>query len=323
VLDDPGLLGNAGNQVSTADAWAGWIYNEMSWGRLQISPGVRIEDMELRRTRYENRVGRTDDPASRDPSNLRDRRKNDLTVVLPGIGVRYAALDNLDLIFGVHKGFSAPSSDPNADEEESTNWEAGFRYNDGRLRLDMIAFLNDFENLVGVCTESSGANCTVGDLFRGDAARAQGLETRLAWEWSPKGSLALPFEATWTWTDAEFRSDLADSGFFGDAQKGDPLPYVPDHQFYLSQGVIWQRWAGYLSVNYIDKVCTFASCGPFERSDSLTTVDASLHFDLTPRVQLYGLAQNLTDEDGIAGRQPRGARPNLDRTFIGGLRIQL
>lgn len=28
-------------------------------------------------------------------------------------------------------------------------------------------------------------------------------------------------------------------------------------------------------------------------------------------------------EDGIAGRQPRGARPNLDHTSIGGLRIGL
>lgn len=98
---------------------------------------------------------------------------------------------------------------------------------------------------------------------------------------------------------------------------------MPDHQFYLQQGVIWQRWAGYVSLNYVDAVCTFASCVLFERTDSLSFVDASLHFDLTPRVQLFGLGQNVFDEDGIAGRQPRGARPNLDRTFIGGMRIQL
>ena len=323
VLEDLGLLGNAGNQIESADAWATWIYNEMSWGRLQLSPGVRIEDMQLKRVRYENRVGRTDDPASRDPSNLRDQRSNDLTVVLPGIGVRYQLTRDLDLILGVNKGFSAPSSDAGADEEESTNWEAGFRYNGTRLRLDMIAFLNDFQNLVGVCTESSGSNCEVGDRFRGDAARTRGLETRLAWDWSTGGRLGLPFEASWTWTNSEFRSDLADSNFFGDARKGDPLPYIPDHQFYLSQGVTWQRWAGYLSLNHVDAVCTFASCGPFERTDGLTTIDAALNFDLTPRVQLYALGQNLTADEAIAGRQPRGARPNLDRTFIGGLRIQL
>lgn len=323
VLDDLGLLGNAGNQVQSAEAWSGWVYNEMRWGRLQLSPGLRIEDMDLKRVRYENRPGRTDDPSRRDPANVRDRRSNDLTVVLPGLGARYELRNDLNLIFGVHKGFSAPSSDPNADEEESTNWEAGFRFRGNRLELEMLAFLNDFDNLVGVCTESSGTGCTVGDLFRGDAARARGLETRLSWDWALRGGIGLPFEATWTWTDAEFRSDVADSNFFGDVRKGDPIPYIPDHQFYISQGLIWQRWAGYLSLNYIDEVCAFASCGPFEQTDSLTTVDASVSYDLTPRIQIFGLAQNLNDEDGIAGRQPRGARPNLDRTFIGGLRIQL
>jgi len=323
VLEDEGLLGNAGNRVERADAWAGWIYNEMNWGRLYVSPGVRIEDIELSRTRFEDRLGRTDDPASRDPSNLRDRRNNDLTVVLPGVGVRFAALPDLDLIFGVHEGFSAPSSDPAQDEEESTNWEAGFRYNGELVQLELIGFWNDFDNLVGICTESSGANCTVGELFQGDAARARGFETRLTTDLSPTGHIGLPFEATWTYTDAEFRSDLADSNFFGDAEKGDPLPYIPDHQFYVSQGLVWQRWAFYASLSHIDEVCTFATCGPFERTDKLTTVDLSLAYDLSPRVQLYGLAQNVNEEEGIAGRQPRGARPSLDRTFIGGVRVQL
>lgn len=323
VLDDFGVLGNAGNRIGRAEAWAGWLYNEMTWGQLQINPGVRVETMELSRTRWETRDGRTDNPASRDPSNLRSTRNNDLTVVLPGIGIRYSVLPTTDLIFGVHKGFSAPSSDPDTREEESINWEAGLRYDGEWASLELIGFLNDFENLVGVCTASSGANCTVGDLFSGDAARTRGIESRLTFDWAANGSIGLPFEATWTWTDAEFRSDLADTEFFGDAEKGDALPYVPDHQFYVSQGATWERWAAYLSVNYIDSVCTFASCGAFEKTDSLTTLDASVHFELTPNVQLFALGQNLNGEDGIAGRQPRGARPNLDRTFIGGLRIDL
>jgi len=323
VLDDFGLLGNAGNRIERADAWATWIYNEMTWGRLQVSPGVRIEDIELSRTRFEDRFGRTDDPASRDPSNFRDRRKNDLTVVLPGVGVRYALGDDLSLIFGVHEGFSAPSSNPDDDEEQSTNWEAGFRYDGELFELEVLGFWNDFENLVGICTESSGANCVVGELFQGDAARARGFETRLATDLSPDSRFGLPFEATWTYSDAEFRSDLADSNFFGDAEKGDPLPYIPDHQIYVSQGMQWQRWAFYASLNHVDGVCTFATCGPFERTDKLTTVDLSLSYDLSARVQLFSVAQNINEEEGIAGRQPRGARPNLDRTFIGGVRIQL
>jgi len=323
VLDDFGVLGNAGNRVEEAEALAAWIYDTIEIGRLSVSPGVRIEDMELSRRRWETRIGRTDDPSARTDANLRSTRKNDLTVVLPGVGVRYALTPEINLIFGVHEGFSAPSSDPDTDEEESTNWEAGFRYNGALGSLEVIGFYNDFENLVGVCTASSGANCEVGEVFRGDAARTRGFETRLATDLSTTSTFGLPFEATWTYSDAEFRSDLADSNFFGDAEKGDPIPYIPDNQIYVSQGVVWQRWQAYLSVNHVDEVCTFASCGPFEQTDSLTTLDASVHYDLTPRIQVFGLAQNLNEEEGIAGRQPRGARPNVDRTFIGGVRIQL
>ncbi|HKL53184.1 MAG TPA: TonB-dependent receptor, partial [Wenzhouxiangellaceae bacterium] len=232
VLDDFGLLGNAGNRIEQAEALAAWVYDTIEIGRLTLSPGVRIEDVDLNRTRYETRISRTDDPSSRAADNLRSTRSDNITAVLPGVGARYAVNDEFDLIFGVHKGFSAPSSDPDTDEEESTNWEAGFRYNGDLGSLEMIGFLNDFENLVGVCTASSGANCDVGDVFRGDAARARGLETRLSTDWSSSSSFGLPLEATWTWTDAEFRSDLADTDFFGDVEKGDPIPYIPDHQFY-------------------------------------------------------------------------------------------
>ncbi|MGK7294968.1 MAG: TonB-dependent receptor family protein [Candidatus Wenzhouxiangella sp. M2_3B_020] len=322
VLDDFGLLGNAGNRVEQAEAWATWIYDTITVGRLTVSPGVRIEDIELSRTRWETRPGRTDDPSARTPDNLRSTRSNDLTVTLPGVGVRYAATDALDLIFGVHKGFSAPSSDPDTAEEESTNWEAGVRYAAGGIALEVLGFINDFDNLVGVCTISSGASCEVGEVFRGDAARARGVESRLQADWSTGNGFGLPFEATWTYTDAEFRSELADSNFFGDVSKGDPIPYIPDNQFYVEQGVVWRQWAGYLSLTHVGEACAFASCGPFEQTDELTMLDASLHYNVTQTMQIYGLAKNLTGEDGIAGRQPRGARPHLDTTLIGGVRIQ-
>ena len=126
-----------------------------------------------------------------------------------------------------------------------------------------------------------------------------------------------------TYSDAEFRSDLADSNFFGEALKGDPVPYIPEHQFHVSQRVQWDRWQGLVSLGHVTSVCTFASCGPFEQTDALTSVDMAVHCDLTAKLQVYALGRNLNGEDGIAGRQPRGARPNLDRTFIGGIRVRL
>lgn len=322
VVDDAGLAGNAGNQIERARAWSAWVYDRIEIGRWTLTPGLRYESMSLRRVRFETRPERTDNPGARAPDNLRDTRTNSIDVWLPGLGLRYQLTRSLDAVAGVHKGFSAPSSDPRAREEESTNWELGLRYNDGRWFIEALGFYNDYQNLVGVCTASSGTGCEVGELFAGDAVRVRGIEFRLNRDLSPSPLYALPFQLTYTFSDGEFRSDLADSNFFGDAAKGDPLPYLPDHQLYVSLGYERHRFAAYGSLNWIDDMCAFASCGEFEQIDSATTIDLALHFDLTHQVQLYGLAQNLLEEDGIAGRQPRGARPNLDRTFIAGLRFR-
>ncbi len=322
VLADRGLLGNAGNRIEDAEAIALWAYDTITVGKLTLSPGVRYETIDLKRTRFEDRPGRTDDPASRADSNLRDTRSNDIDVWIPGIGLRYALTQSINLIGGVNRGFSAPSSDPDADPERSTNYEAGLRFNNGRNFIEAMGFWNDFSNLVGICTASSGVNCQIGDLFSGDAVRVRGLELALRHDLSPSARFGLPLSIAYTYSDGEFRSDLADSNFFGDAQRGDPVPYVPDHEIYLSLGFEMNRWAINASINYIDSTCTQATCGPFEKTDSATMVDLSTHYDLTESVQFYALAQNLLEEDGIAGRQPRGARPNLDQTFIGGVKVR-
>jgi len=322
ALADIGRLGNAGNRIEQADAIALWAYDTINIGNLTVSPGVRYESIDLKRTRYEDRPGRTDDPASRDPSNLRDTRSNDVDVWIPGIGLRYALNAELALVGGVHRGFSAPSSDPNADPERSTNYEAGLRYRSGQTTFEAMGFWNDYSNLVGVCTASSGVNCQVGDLFSGDAVRVRGLELAFAHNLAGNANFGVPLNVVYTYTDGEFRSDLADSNFFGSAQRGDPVPYLPEHELYVSLGFETARWALSAGINYIDSVCTQAECGPFQQIDSATTVDLSVRHDLTPMVQLYGIAQNVLNDDSIAGRQPRGARPNLDQTFIGGVKVR-
>ncbi len=322
VLDDFGLPGNAGNQIEEAEAWAFWIYNRIGYGRLTVSPGLRFETIELKRTRYETRPDRTDDPSRRDPAALRDIRSNSIDVWLPGIGIIFELTPALSLVAGVHEGFSAPSSSPDDREEESTNYEFGVRYDDGRTFIEAIGFWNEYDNLVGICTESSAANCQVGDRFSGEGARVRGLEFLLTRDLSTSPRFGLPLKVVYTFTDGEFRSDLGDSAFFGDVRRGDPIPYLPDHEIFVSLGLERPRWMVNASVNWTDEVCAFARCDAFEQTDALTIVDLSAHFDLTPEVQLYGLVQNLFQEDGIAGRQPRGARPNLDRTLIGGVRVR-
>ena len=124
-LDDQGLLGNAGNRLQEAQALSLHLINEMQWGRWTFTPGLRYEDIDQRRTRWEIRAGRTANPASRAADNLRSSRRNQTRVWLPGAGAIYSLTDRLTLFGGVHKGFTAPTNAPGVDEETALNYEAG------------------------------------------------------------------------------------------------------------------------------------------------------------------------------------------------------
>ncbi len=323
VLDDLGLLGNAGNREQDADVWAFWLRDEIDFGRLQLSPGLRYEIIDQDRTRWETRPDQTTDPSSRDSSNIRDQRKNDTNVLIPGLGFVYAFDDRWSGYGGVHKGFSAPSNAPGADEEESINYELGVRFGAGDTVADAGLFLTDYDNLVGTCTASSGVDCEVGDAFNGDAATVAGLELTVSHVFGSDGLLRFPVSLAYTYIDAEFDSDIADTDFFGDVSKGDPLPYIPENQALATVGVEGGRWGAFLSANFVDETCVRASCGPFEATDSSLLLDTSAFFALNDRVTFTATLENLSDEADVVGRTPYGARPNKARTFTLGVRLEL
>jgi Fe(3+) dicitrate transport protein len=321
VLDDLGLLGNAGNRVQEAEALAIYIQDTIELGNWVLTPGLRYEDIEQKRTRWETRDGRTTSPSSRADSNIRDTRSNDTQVWLPGFGVLYNLSEATTLVAGVHKGFTAPSNSPDVDEEEAINYEFGVRYDGGRNSAEAIYFLSDYDNLLGECTASSGSDCTIGDAFNGDAATVQGIELLVTTDMSRTGNYNIPVTFTYTYIDSEFDSDVADTAFFGDVSEGDPIPYIPEHQFNLSVGFLKDQWSSYINVSFVDEVCVRASCNAFEKTDDSLTVDLSTHYALSEKIDLYGKIENITGEEDILGRQPYGARPNKYRTATLGVRI--
>lgn len=323
VLDDFGRLGNAGNQIDNADAFAAYIHDNIQLGRLTLSPGLRLESIDQKRIRFENRPEQTADLASRADENIRDIRNNDTDSLIAGIGGLYKFTDSLSGVLGVHEGFSAPSNAPGVRPESSINYEYGLRFNNGWLQAEAIGFVTDYDNLVGVCTNSSGANCEFGQAFNGEAASVLGVETMLVTDISPWIAYGMPLRINYTYIDAEFDTDIADTDFFGDVSKGDPLPFIPDHQFNVQLGFEAARWASYVNATYVDKVCTRSPCSEFLVTDSTFTVDLSAQVDITSRLQLYGRLENLFDENALLGRQPDGARPNKDRSFTVGVRMRL
>ena len=311
ALDDLGILGNAGNRVQQAQALAIHIHDNIQLGDWTLSPGLRYEDIEQKRTRFADGELRT----------FRDSRQNDTQAFLPGLGILYQVNDSLSLLGGAHKGFTAPSNSPNVDEETAFNYELGFRYQNGSLSTELIGFMSDYDNILGECTSSSGSDCTIGDAFNGDAATVAGLELLVSANLARSSSYRIPVSLSYTLIDGEFDTDIADTDFFGSVSKGDPLPYLPENQFLASVGFEKNNWAAYLSGNYVDEVCVRASCGDFEKTDNTFTVDVSANYQFSSALNFYARVENLTSEEDILGRQPYGARPNKDRTVTAGLRF--
>jgi len=323
ILSDIGLLGNAGNRIQEATARSFFIYDEITLGDLTLTPGLRYEDIDQQRTRWETRAGQTSNPANRDPSNLRDTRENSTRVWIPGLGALYSINDSLTIYGGIHKGFTAPSNATDVNEEESINYELGLRFSGNATNIDTAVFFTDYDNLLGECTSSSGSDCEIGDAFNGDAASVLGLEVLVTHDLARSGEFSLPVSLSYTYIDGSFDSDIADTDFFGNVSDGDPLPYIPEHQFLASIGFERGSFGSYLNASYVDETCARASCGNFETTDSWLTLDLSANYQFNDHVNFYGRVDNLTGKQAIVARQPYGARPNLDRTASIGVRINL
>ncbi len=278
----------------TAKATSLYVTDDLKVGRLTLSPGVRVEDY---------RIG-----------NNPDERET-----LFGLGAHYQLHGYLSLLAGVHQGFT-PTSTAGTDAEEALNYEAGFRYLDDRLSAEVIGFYSDYQNLIGTCTASTGANCIVGDQFDGGAVDVRGVESQIKYQLIKSPGFSVPVGLTYTWTDSEFQTAFNNS-FFGEVEKGDEVPSIPKHQATVTVGYEGNEGLSVdVRTNWVGQTCTVATCGPFEQVDSHHTVDLATRYALSRQTDVYLNVLNLTDRtDDIIARQPAGARGQLPRTALVGV----
>jgi Fe(3+) dicitrate transport protein len=313
ALSSEGVLGAAGNRVAQAEALAFYVHDTITMGDWVVTPGIRFEDIELTRREFTGGSDRVLDPTK--------NRDNSVNAVLPSLGALYQVNDSLSLLAGAHSGFGSPTSKEGTQEEESINYELGGRYQSNELSVELIAFMNDYDNLVGECTASSGgSDCTIGDTFNGGAAMIKGIEFSLNNRFDLGSSASMPIAFVYTYSDAQFDSTF-DSEFFGNVSAGDDIPYIPEQQMTLNVGFEQGDVRLNASVNYVDAVCVNASCGAFEKTEDSTTLDLSANYQVNSDLSVFARLENATAEEDIVGRQPYGARPNKARTAAMGIRL--
>lgn len=311
-------LGSQANRVADAEAFAAFVQDEIVWRRFRFVPGIRVEVIDLKRTDF----SRADPDRASGPSGV---RANDLTAVVPGIGMTYDLRPEVTLLFGVHKGFGPPSpSQANARQEESVNYEAGLRYAGGGLNLEAIGFYNDYSNLVGICTASAGCGSgEIGDQFNAGQVNVIGAEISGDYTAELRPGWLVPVRIAYTFTDAEFQTGFSDS-FFGDVTAGDKLPYIPRHQLFASLGLEIEGFDSQLAIHYSSATRNRAGQGPIEllnRIDQRTVVDLAAGYRIGGAVRLFVTVENLFDNEFVVARRPYGARPGKPRTLAAGLDI--
>lgn len=329
VLTSTGTPGAAGNRIQSADAWSGFVQNELSWNRWTVTPGIRFEHINLKREDY----------GSADPGRTGSALavyENDLNVWIPGVGVSYALSDSWKLLGGVHKGFAPPGVPGSADEaafsseEESINYELGTRYAQGNWAGELFGFFTDYKNLLGRDTFSSGGSGT-GDAFNGGEVDVKGIEATGSYNAAEIAGISdqyrLPLTISYTLTQGEFRNSF-DSSFdeWGSVTTGDELPYLPENQLYLSAGLETDKWGFSIGGKYVDEMRTQAGSGAIpedQRIDAHWTVDVAGEYKLTEKVSAFATVVNLLDEEYIAARRPAGARPGIPMTAMAGVKVSL
>lgn len=314
----PGVPGSNANRIGQAEALSLFVQDEMAFGRWTVTPGIRFESIELERRDF----GRND--PERSGATLAIQR-NTLEVVIPGIGVQYRLSPSMRLFSGVHRGFAppGPGSTEETEAEKSVNYEAGFRYIHGRHNLMVVGFLNDYDNLLGRDTLSSGGTGS-GDLFNGGAVEVRGLEVSLATDLASSNAFQFPVRLAYTLTEGEFQTSFETSfeDWAPSVKKGDQLPYLPRQQWGISVGAIRGRWASFIDLSHAEAMRTNAGQGPIpqsERTDSYWTIDLSADYALYRNVKAFAHVRNLTNATYIAARRPAGLRPGLPRTALAGL----
>lgn len=313
--------GTQTNRLAEAAAYSFYVEDQMSFGKLDVTAGLRVETVESQETRWSG-PARTDDTVSR-------FRENEYTEALPSLAVLYRATDTVSLLAGVHRGFAAAGvgSSKDTDPEESIIYEAGGRFDNGQFQFEAIGFFNDYSNLIGACTNSTGSSeCDIGDSFNAGEVDVTGLEitatTDLA-QWAPSAPVALPVSLAYTYTDSEIKSSF-DSDFFGDVMAGDRLPYVPEHQWTLSGGIVRNDMRMDVVINHIGETSNAPGDTPFAADEVMnerTLVDLSASWTLKDGLTVHVKAENLFDEDYLASRQPYGLRPGKPRELFAGISV--
>jgi Fe(3+) dicitrate transport protein len=181
----------------TTDAVAGWLQARIGTDRLTVTPGLRLEHIDIRRL---NRRPVTDSPDG-------VFGETSLTELIPGLGATFTASSTVTLFAGAHRGFSPPRNEDIISNttggavelapERSWNYEVGARWTPrAAWTIDATAFRLDFTNQIVPASVAGGTGAA---LTSTGQTLHQGLELDVRGELLDRGGFTPFVQVAGTW----------------------------------------------------------------------------------------------------------------------------
>ena len=265
-----------------------------------ITPGIRYESIKLER----NDWGKSN--PSRNESGL-SYRENNISVLIPGIGLNYNLNNKISIFGGIHKGYSPPGSSDGQKAEQSLNSELGARLALNNVNSEIIFFQNNYSNLLGNDLAATGGFGEL-DPFNAGEALVNGFEFLLRSNLIDNDKTMIPLSLSYTLTNAKFLTDFGSTqDIWGEVRDGDRIPYIPQHQFNSSLSIQTKDYEINLSANYNGKFSTVAN-GSSE-IPSYLVFDISFIYNLRSDLIFRSKILNLFNKKYSVSRAPAGLRP--------------
>ena len=319
-LTSQGAKGAKGNRIASATAFASYVLYKYKFNNFTLTPGIRIESINLKRVDYGS------SNPNRNYQNS-DVRENDITAFIPGIGFNYTYSNQVSFFGGVHKGFSPPGNAPGEKPEKSTNFELGSRFANGKLSGEFIGYFNDYTNLLGSDLAASGGTGSL-DQFNAGSVHVSGIELLLNYNFTPpEASIQLPFSFAYTLTNAFFQSSFgSDEDIWGVVNFGDRVPYIPKNQWTLTARLehnryeinLSSRFNGAFAIQAVSSLVGFSEDVP-----SNFIVDFFARYHINKQLRLTAQIVNLFNEVYLASRVPAGFRPGHPFGLTLGIQLNL
>jgi Fe(3+) dicitrate transport protein len=312
---------------------------------LRVSPGLRLEWFEGRRTILRTRVVDEETgvavPTDLDPPISED---DPILALIPGLGASFQVDDEITVFAGVHRGFAPPRTKDaitaggdivQLAAEYSWNWELGARYHRGRAAYaEIAAFALDFINQAIPPSEAGGVVAadperSLRPLVNSGRTLHIGAESAVTVDFGQVFDLGLelPLSLSYTWLPvARFRS-----GWDEDI-RGNRLPYAPEHLFSgrlaaaHDSGLDAFLHATYVGGQFTDKFETRIPSvdGTTGRIGGRWLLDGRIGYAFPGRTLTgFLLGKNLLNQRYIASRAPQGIQPGTGRLLILGVETRL